>query len=289
MKRNKFRADESETTCAVAQVQATPWRASTCRTASTSLSSGTANCASACFFRYSSRSLIAVSVAPRIKSLIWTSFFDFLVAALDDRAGAVALVGVFELLADAVLRIAEIKLGADAGFAQRRHHVLVVGDAVAVEHRDHHRAGRRLVVELAEQASAPPAAATRRWRSRSPAPARRESATPGRRSARRRRPSRSGPGGPSRPWFRAAVQPRRPGRCSTRGRGRRTDRCEFGHRHNLPPATKSLIASSSRERPLRQVASFEQRSAIRQSHFACAIAKVASRPDAVFACNRKSS
>src|SRR4051812_88663 len=52
-------------------------RASTWRTASTSFASGAANCASACFFRYSSRSLVAVSVAPRIRSLIWTSLLVF--------------------------------------------------------------------------------------------------------------------------------------------------------------------------------------------------------------------
>ena len=39
------------------------------------------------------------------------------VTALNDRARRAALVGVFQLLADAVLRIAEIKLGADAGVA----------------------------------------------------------------------------------------------------------------------------------------------------------------------------
>ena len=220
------------------------------RTASTSLSSGTANCASACFFRYSSRSLMAVSAAAQDQVLDLDFVFQFLVAALDDRAGAVALVGVFQLLADIVLRIAEIEFGADAGVAQRRHHLLVVGDAVAVEHRDHHRARARACCRACRAGSAPPAAATRRWRSRSPEPARRESARRGRRSARRRRPSRSGPGGPSRPWFRASVQPRRPGRCSTRGRGRRRGRSQLVHRHNLQQTTKSFDRRPSSATPV---------------------------------------
>src|SRR5262245_18276569 len=59
-----------------------------------------------------------------------------LVAALVDGARRTALVGVFELLADSMLRIAEIKLGADAGIAQRRRHLLIVADAVAIEQRD---------------------------------------------------------------------------------------------------------------------------------------------------------
>ena len=50
-----------------------------------------------------------------------------------------------------VLRVAEIEFGADAGVAQRRDHALVVGDAVAVEHGDDHRAGLGLGVELAER------------------------------------------------------------------------------------------------------------------------------------------
>ena len=43
--------------------------------------------------------------------------FGLLVAALDDDAGRVALVGVFHLRAE--LPTAEIELGADAGVAQR--------------------------------------------------------------------------------------------------------------------------------------------------------------------------
>ena len=95
------------------QPHVTPWRASTWRTASTSSPSSTANCASACFFRYSSRSLIAVSVGAQDQVLDLHFAFRLLVAALDDDAGAVALVGIFHLLADIVLRIAEIQLGAD--------------------------------------------------------------------------------------------------------------------------------------------------------------------------------
>ena len=71
--------------------------------------------------------------------------------ALDHRARAAAFVGVFELLADAVFGVAEIKFGADAGVAKRRRQLLEVGDALAVEHGDEHRAGSRLFAELAER------------------------------------------------------------------------------------------------------------------------------------------
>ena len=72
-----------------------------------------------------------------------------LVGALDDHAGRVALVGVFELIAE-IARVAEIKLGADVGRAQLADHVLVFGEAVLVEHGDDDRAGLGLAVELAE-------------------------------------------------------------------------------------------------------------------------------------------
>ena len=71
-----------------------------------------------------------------------------LVAALDDDAGRAALVGVFQLRAH--LAGAEIKLGIDARVAQRLHHLLVVGDAVLIEHGDDHGAGRGFRIELAE-------------------------------------------------------------------------------------------------------------------------------------------
>src|SRR4029079_5391975 len=77
--------------------------------------------------------------------------FGLLVRTLDHRARRVALVGVFELLADAVLGVAEIKLGADGRIAQLRDEFLVVGDAVLVEHGDHHWAGRGFFAKLADQ------------------------------------------------------------------------------------------------------------------------------------------
>src|SRR4051794_39908844 len=72
-----------------------------------------------------------------------------LVRALNDRAGRVAAVGVFHLLAEAVLGIAKIKLGANAGVAQHRNHLLVARD-LAAEYGDHDRPERRLGVEIAE-------------------------------------------------------------------------------------------------------------------------------------------
>ena len=65
--------------------------------------------------------------------------------------GGAAPVGIFELLADAVLGIAEVEFGADFCVAQHRHHFLIFGHALAVEYGDDHRAGCGLVVELAEQ------------------------------------------------------------------------------------------------------------------------------------------
>src|SRR3984885_11464542 len=72
-----------------------------------------------------------------------------LVTALDDHARRVAPVGIFELVAH-VLGIAEIKLGANVGVAQASDHLLIIGDAIAVEYRDHDRAEFRFDVELAE-------------------------------------------------------------------------------------------------------------------------------------------
>ena len=85
--------------------------------------------------------------------MIVTSPLAFSSDALDDDARRVALVGVFELIAE-VARIAEIKLGADFCGAQLRDHVLIVGEAILVEHGDDHRAGLGFAVALAEVLSA---------------------------------------------------------------------------------------------------------------------------------------
>src|SRR5262245_58222832 len=50
----------------------------------------------------------------------------FLVAALNDGARRVPLVGVFELRPDIVFRIAEIELGTDVRRAQGGHHALII-------------------------------------------------------------------------------------------------------------------------------------------------------------------
>ena len=71
-----------------------------------------------------------------------------LVAALDDDARRAAAVGIFHLRLHAGL--AEIKLGADAGLAEVLRHLLVIGDAVAVEHEHDDRALRGAGLELAE-------------------------------------------------------------------------------------------------------------------------------------------
>src|SRR5262249_59292273 len=51
----------------------------------------------------------------------------------------------------AVLWVPKIELGADVSRAQRRHHALIIGDAVAIEHCDHDRACCCLLAELAER------------------------------------------------------------------------------------------------------------------------------------------
>src|SRR5712692_644474 len=71
-----------------------------------------------------------------------------LVAALDDDTRRVALVGVFQLRAH--LALPKIKLGANAGVAQRRDHFLVVGDALLVEDGDDHGAKFGFGADLAE-------------------------------------------------------------------------------------------------------------------------------------------
>ena len=73
------------------------------------------------------------------------------VGALDDGARAAAAVGVFHLLAEIVLGVAEIELGADAGVAQLRDELLVAGD-VAAEDGDDDGAGLPFAAELAERA-----------------------------------------------------------------------------------------------------------------------------------------
>src|SRR5262249_2624547 len=70
------------------------------------------------------------------------------VGALNDDTGRIAPVGIFHLGCKS--SGAEIKLGADAGVTQLRHHALVVGDAVLVEHRDHDRPAFGFKIDLAE-------------------------------------------------------------------------------------------------------------------------------------------
>ena len=151
--------------------------------------------APACFLATLLRSMLRPAVsAPWIRSLICTSPLAFSsppwITTHGTRAGR-------HISAAAQFSRAEIKLGADAGVAQRAHHALIVGDAVAVEHRHHHRARAPACCRSCRDAPAPPAAATRRSRNPSPAPPRRESARPGRHSGRRPRPSRSGRAGRS--------------------------------------------------------------------------------------------
>src|SRR5437762_268629 len=61
--------------------------------------------------------------------------FRSLVRTLDDRAWRIASVGIFHLLADAVLRIAQIKLRANVFTTQSRDHLLIVRDLPS-EHGD---------------------------------------------------------------------------------------------------------------------------------------------------------
>ena len=96
----------------------TPCFASTSRTFATRSASGTANCGCGLFLQV----LVALFGEPREfgaddQILDLHLALGLLVGALDDDAGAAAAVGVFHLRAE--LSGAEIKLGADAGLAQR--------------------------------------------------------------------------------------------------------------------------------------------------------------------------
>src|SRR3954452_16807325 len=71
------------------------------------------------------------------------------VRALDYRAGCVSLIVIFHLLTEAVLRIPEIKFGANICTAQSRNHLLVVSD-LSSKHRDAHGTKLRRRVELAK-------------------------------------------------------------------------------------------------------------------------------------------
>src|SRR5665213_1376378 len=75
----------------------------------------------------------------------------FFVGALDNRARTAAFIGIFQLLADGMFRVAEIKLGADAGIAQLRDEFLAVRDLHAGKHRDQHRPALCFAAELAER------------------------------------------------------------------------------------------------------------------------------------------
>src|SRR5215472_4693499 len=72
------------------------------------------------------------------------------VRTLDDHARRVAAVGIFELVAH-IPGVAEIKLGANIFVAQACNEFLVIRDAVAIEHADHHGAEFGAAVELPEQ------------------------------------------------------------------------------------------------------------------------------------------
>ena len=74
--------------------------------------------------------------------------FRLLVAALDDDARRAAPIGIFHLRLHAGL--AEIKLGADVRCAKRLRHLLIVGDAVAIEHEHDDGALRGARLEFAE-------------------------------------------------------------------------------------------------------------------------------------------
>ena len=123
-------------------------RASTSRTASTSLASGTENCAGR-VSRHSLLEAMASRLPGAFHQVLDLHFaLGLLVAALDDDAGRAALVGIFQLRAH--LAGAQIKLGVDVRVAQRLHHALIVGDAVLIEHGDDHGTGRGFRLELAE-------------------------------------------------------------------------------------------------------------------------------------------
>ena len=167
---------------------------------------------------------MSASVAPRIRSLICTSPLAFSSPPWMTAQGEPRL-SAYLICVPNLLRIAEIKLGADAGVAQRRDHLLVVGDAVAIEHGDDHRAGCGLCRRACR------AGVQRRLQARH---ADGEAGRRHRLAAEARHQSVVAPAAADRAeahraaflvlGFEQAVQLRRPGRCSIRGRGRRMGR-----------------------------------------------------------------
>ena len=114
--------------------------------------SGTANCASACFFQIFFAVLDGRQRGAEDQILDLHLALGLLVAALDDGARAAALVGIFHLRLHA--RGAEIKLGADVRGAKLLRHSLVVGHAVLVEDEHDDRALHGVALVLAEKLKA---------------------------------------------------------------------------------------------------------------------------------------
>src|SRR3990172_12328927 len=80
---------------------------------------------------------------------LWAIWVISLGLTLNDDARCTSLIGILYLRSH-LGGLAEIKLGADAGLAELLRHLLVVGDAVAVEHQHHHGALRRTLFIFAE-------------------------------------------------------------------------------------------------------------------------------------------
>ena len=120
------------------------------RTVATSSASGTERCASRLLLQMLVAAFFQLGEFGADDQVLDRDFpLGLFVGALDDDARRVALVGVFELVAE-VARIAEIKLGADVCCAKLCHHALIVGEPILIEHGDNDWAGLGLVVKLAD-------------------------------------------------------------------------------------------------------------------------------------------
>ena len=200
-------------------------------------------CAFACAALYSSRSLICEIDGAEDQVLDLHLALGLLVAALDHRARAAALVGVFHLRAELARRRDRARRGCRRCAAPRPSS----GSRRCGPDRTPSRRRGRLPAACrpSSGAAAPPSGATRRSKCRSPGYSRCGSARRGRHSARRPRPSRSAPACHPRPRPGRSAQLRRPGRCSIRGRGRPRDRCECVSRHTPQRTELDELARSS--------------------------------------------
>ena len=163
----------------------------------------------------------------------------------------------------------QIELGRDPDLAQARDEALIVRHRVRVAVESEHddgagRLGRRDDRALDRAQSREQAGDANRKAGRWDPPdlfrGSARSARRGRHSARRRRPSRSGPAGRHRRASRTSARPRRPDRCNIRDRARRSDRSGLrSSSYEAATASSAIVRSSSKPcRPVGPSSTFSE-------------------------------